>query len=298
MNSSRASPVLPVVVACFGIALFASMDAAMKGLSIAMGAYNATLWRVGIGGVMSAGPYLIWRKRWPSRAGLRIHFIRGAVSAVMAVSFFYGIARVPLTEGIALSFIAPLIALYLAAVVLGEAVGRHTIFASMLGVGGVAVMLVARAGLAGDRHLDGVLAILVSAVLYAWNIILMRQQAQLASPLEVAFVQNVTAGSVLMLAAPFWAAVPAFANLPMLGLAAALAFASLFLLSWAYGRAEAQMLVPVEYTAFVWAAIMGAIFYGESLTLSTLGGTLLIVTGCIVAARGGRSDTARLEAAA
>lgn len=304
MPRAVTSTAIPFAVACLGIALFSVMDAAMKGLAIALGAYSTMLWRQGIGGVISAGPYFLTRKGWPSRAALRVHALRGFVTAIMAVLFFYGIARVPLAEGIALSFIAPLIALYLAIVLLGETVGRHSIIASTLGLCGIVVLLAARIGAGGPRHLDGVAAIMLSAVLYAWNIILMRQQALLASPTEVAFFQNVTAGAYLLLAlplvmlvAPSIFHVPERSLWPMLLLAAVLAFFSLLLLSWAYSRAEAQVLVPVEYTAFVWAAIMGAIFFNEAVTPTTLAGAVLIVTGCIVAARGGRPDTARLEAA-
>ena len=305
MSNTPPSSVLPFAAACLGIALFSAMDAAMKGLAIGLGAYSAMLWRQAIGGSMSVLPYLAMRERWPSGAGLRVHVLRGFVASIMAVSFFYGIARLPLAEGIALSFIAPLIALYLAAVLLGETIGRHNIIASLLGLCGVAVLLGARLGTpVAARNLDGVLAILISAVFYAWNIILMRQQALLAPPIEVAFFQNVTAGGFLLLAAPvIWIVSPAMLTMPsgmqwpLLALSAGLAFCSLFLLSWAYGRAEAQTLVPVEYTAFVWAAILGAIFYDEALTLTTLAGAALIVTGCIVAARGGRPGTSRLEAA-
>jgi S-adenosylmethionine uptake transporter len=304
MSASAASNAIPFAVACLGIALFSAMDAAMKGLAIALGAYSAMLWRLGIGGLISAGPYFLTRTSWPSRAGLRVHVLRGCVASIMAVSFFYGIARVPLAEGIALSFIAPLIALYLAVVLLGETVGRHSVIASALGICGVAVLFAARIGSGGERHLDGVAAIFLSAVFYAWNIILMRQQALLAPPAEVAFFQNVMAGGVLLLAlpvvlqvAPSIFHVPDASHWPMLVLSALLAFASLYLLSWAYSRAEAQVLVAVEYTAFVWAAIMGAIFYREAVTLSTIAGAVLIVIGCIIAARGGRPDTARLEAA-
>jgi len=303
MPARAASNAIPFAVACLGIALFSAMDAAMKGLSIALGAYSAMLWRLGIGGLISAAPYFLTRKGWPSRAGIRVHVLRGFVASIMAVAFFYGIARVPLAEGIALSFIAPLIALYLAVVLLGETVGRHSIIASVLGICGVAVLLAARIGAGGERHLDGVAAIFLSAVFYAWNIILMRQQALLAPPSEVAFFQNVMAGGFLLIAlpvvllvAPSIFVVPDASHWPMLGLAALLAFASLYLLSWAYSRAEAQVLVPVEYTAFVWAAIMGAIFYREAVTLSTVAGAVLIVTGCIIAARGGRPETAKLEA--
>jgi S-adenosylmethionine uptake transporter len=305
MSQRNVSTAVPFAVACLGIALFSAMDAAMKGLSITLGAYSAMLWRQAIGGTLSAGPYFLMRKGWPSRKAFRVHLLRGLVGSIMAVSFFYGIARVPLAEGIALSFIAPLIALYLAAALLGETVGRHTIVASLFGVAGVAVLLAARIGSGdGARQIDGVIAIFISAVFYAYNIILMRQQALVASPSEVAFFQNVTAGGFLLIAlpvvllvAPPLFSVPDLRDWPMLILAAVLAVASLYLLSWAYARAEAQVLVPVEYTAFVWAAIMGAIFYAEALTWTTAGGAALIVTGCIVAARGRHTVVSPAEAA-
>jgi S-adenosylmethionine uptake transporter len=291
------SNAIPFAVACLGIALFSGMDAVMKGLSISLGAYNAMLWRVGIGVLISVGPYLFKHAGWPSRSGLRVHVLRGGVSAIMAVSFFYGIARVPLAEGIALSFIAPLIALYLAVVLLGEKVGRHSVIASILGVMGVVVLVAARVGATGDRNLLGMASILVSAVFYAWTIILMRQQALLANPTEVTFFQNLTTFGFLLLAAPFLAVVPDTHHFPALIVSAGLAICSLMLLSWAYARAEAQVLVPVEYTAFIWAAIMGAVFYAEHVTKTTIVGAAFIVTGCVIAARGGRPDIAKLEAA-
>ena len=280
----RSSVAIPFAVACVGIALFAGMDAAMKGLAIALGAYNAMLWRAAIGVCISAPAYLAARRGgWPSRGGIRIHVKRGAVASVMAVLFFYGIARVPLAEGIALSFIAPLIALYLAAVLLGETIERRSVFASLLGIAGVGLLLLSRAQSGGERHWDGVAAILVSAVLYAYNLILMRQQALLASPLEVGFFQNVTTFGFLALAAPFLAVLPGVEHLPMLFLSAVLAVVSLVLISWAYGRAETQVLVPVEYTAFIWAAIMGAMFYDEPIGVGLVAGAALIVVACLVA---------------
>ena len=67
--------------------------------------------------------------------------------------------------------------------------------------------------------------------------------------------------------------------------AASLAIISLLLLSWAYARAEAQILIPVDYTGFVWAALFGLIFFSESITVWTIAGTALIVAGSLVAAR-------------
>ena len=109
----------------------------------------------------------------------------------MAILFFWGLARVPLAQAVALAFIAPLIALYLAALILKETIGRRT--------SRVAGRLCRRgrhlrrpgAGRPRPVALLGSFAILVSAVLYALNIILMRQQALVAGPVEIAFFQNV-----------------------------------------------------------------------------------------------------------
>lgn len=291
----RRSAALPFAAACLGIALFAAMDTTMKTLSISLGAYGATLIRQMIGGSLAAIPYLLTREGWPTRAAMRFHLVRGLVGASMATTWFYGLARLPMAEAVALSFFAPLVALYLAAVVLGEKIGRSSILASLLGLLGVAVLLWARLSDGGERHLDGVIAIMVSALLYAWNLILMRQQAQVARATEVAFFQNAVSGAWLLAALPIALAVaphglimPQGEQWLLLILGALLTVASLFLLSWAYARAEAQVLVPVEYSAFLWLALLGAIFYDEALTATTLIGAALIVTGCLIAARGSR----------
>ena len=72
---------------------------------------------------------------------------------------------------------------------------------------------------------------------------------------------------------------------PLLAACAALGTTSLLLLSWAYARAEAQTLIPVEYTIFVWLALLGWWFFGEVLTWPVMVGTVLIVTGSVIAAR-------------
>ncbi len=60
---------------------------------------------------------------------------------------------------------------------------------------------------------------------------------------------------------------------------------SLFLLSWAYARAEASYLAPTEFTAFLWAMLFGYLIFGEHVSLATIGGAALIIAGCIIAAR-------------
>jgi S-adenosylmethionine uptake transporter len=295
VNRSSTAAV-PFGVASLGIAMFSAMDAVMKGLSIELGVYNALFWRMLIGFALAAAFYLGARCEWPGRAAMRLHLVRGAVTTVMALLFFWGIARMPLAEAIALSFVAPLIALYLAAVLLKERVGRQAILASLIGFSGVIVIVINRAG-EGSADLWGAAAIVASALFYAYNIILMRQQALVARPIEIAFFQNLTVLALLGLASPFLAELPAGEHWPALGLSALLAMGSMMLLAWAYARAEAQRLAPVEFTGLVWAALFGFLVFGEEVGLATILGAALIVTGCVLAARREHVPAPQAEAA-
>ncbi|EQB00088.1 S-adenosylmethionine uptake transporter [Sphingobium wenxiniae] len=285
MPQSRSFAV-PFLICCAGVGLFSIMDGLMKGLSLSIGLYNALFWRALAGSVLGLALMLATRQKWPVRAVLRLHLIRGLAVSLMAPLFFYGLMHLPLAEAVALSFIAPLIALYLAALLLKEPVGRQAIGASALGLIGVGVIMAGRIG--GDYDLAAVLgafAVLLSAVLFAWNLILQRQQAQLASPVEVAFFQHLVMLGVFSLGAPLWAGIPPRTAAPLILLAAGVAFTSLALLAWAYARSEAQRLIPVEYSAFLWSALIGWFVFDEQLTFSTVAGALLIVAGCLIAAR-------------
>jgi S-adenosylmethionine uptake transporter len=297
-NQNATSPAVAFAVAAAGIATFSLMDAAMKDLVLALGAYNAVLWRNMTGSVLAGGLFVAAGDGWPSLAAIKLHLWRSIVVAAMAISFFWALARLPLAEAIGLSFIAPVIALYLAAIMLGEKIGREAIIASVAGLAGVAVILVGRfRGEYSDDAFWGVMAVLFSAIVFAYNLILARQQAQIAKPAEIAFFQNLFVAAVLALAAPWLMQPVPFDTMPMLVGAAALAIFSLLLMSWAYARAEAQILIPVEYTAFVWAAIFGWLFFSEPVTIWTICGTALIVAGALFAARGKPNPVNQVEMA-
>jgi S-adenosylmethionine uptake transporter len=289
----RDHPAMPFAAVLTGIATFSLMDALMKNATLAVGAYNAMLFRSLFAVVLI---YPLWKLRrgtWPKPAVLRLHIIRGAISAAMATTFFWGLARMPLADAMALSFIAPLIALYLAAVSLGEKVEAKAIAGSLLGFAGVLVIAAGRLGQTGfDREMAlGIGAILISAVLYAFNLILMRKQAQVASPQEVALFQAGFAGMFLLLAAPWLAVLPDSGAAIEIFAGAALAMVSLMLVSWGYARAEAQALLPLEYSAFIWAALLGWLMFAETVTLATISGVMLIVAGCWIAARPGTAQS-------
>jgi drug/metabolite transporter (DMT)-like permease len=286
MRPDSPSPVIPFLIACAGIATFSAMDVLMKGLSIDLGAYNAVLWRTGTGTLVSGLLYFASRPKWPDRPTMMIHAWRSVFVAGMALSFFWALARLPMAEAIALAFVAPLMALYMAAIFLGEKIGPRSIAASLLGLAGVIVIVAGKfGGDYSDEALLAVGAVFLSAIFYAYNLILARRQAKMAEPMEIAFFQNGFVALILALGAPWFLAVPGGDQaLPIIG-AAFLAVASLLLLSWAYARAEAQILATTEYTGFLWAMLFGWMFFDEAVTWPTIAGAALIIVGCLIVAR-------------
>ncbi|KUM23621.1 permease [Mesorhizobium loti] len=293
------SPMIPVLVCALAISLLSGMDAAMKSLVIAVGVYNTVLWRSMVATLVAGAAWSAGQRSKPTLPVLRLHALRAAIVGIVLLSFFWGLARLPLAEAIGLSFIAPLFALLLAALLLGERIRRQAVWASVAGIAGVAIILAGQFGQASRSQdtLLGTVAVLASTVFYAYNLILSRQQALLAKPIEIMLFQNLCLAIILGLAAP-WLAVALPRDLwpPLVGVAL-LSLSGQFLMSWSYARAEAQYLIPTEYSAFIWAIALGWFFFGEEVVWTTLAGACLIVAGCLIAARANPKLAEPIEAA-
>ena len=300
MNQVAQRPYLAFAVALAAVGLLSVMDAVMKALVLALGVYVTSVWRALIGVGLAACLYLPRRTHWPDRATLRIHVARAALITVMGLLFFWGLARVPMAQAIALTFISPLIALFLAAAFLGEQIGPRTFGGSVLAFAGVLVIFFgqARAEL-GPGALAGSIAILGSALCYAVNIVMMRRQATAARPLEITFFQNLTVACLLVASIPFMGGLtlPTGHWIELLG-AALLSSGGLMLFAYAYARGEAGYLSVTEYSGFLWAALLGWLVFREPVSPFTMAGAALIVAGCIIAARKGAAVEPEIEALA
>ncbi|GGD58615.1 EamA family transporter [Erythrobacter arachoides] len=280
---------LPFLAALAGVGFLSLMDVLMKSSALVAGVYTASLLRSLLAAAMVAPIWLASGFRWPRGTLLRLHVERGVLSAFMALSWFFALTRLPVAEAIAISFVAPLIALYLARVLLGETITRQAILASLLGFAGTLVIVGGRIGSAdftADTAL-GLASLFFSALLYAYNFILMRKQAQLAGPLEIATFHGGVAGLVQALAIPWLFVMPAGGMLGStvggIAVSAMLTAAGAMALAWAYRRAEAQVLVPVEYSGFLWTSAFAWMLLRETVTVTTIAGVVLIVAGCWIA---------------
>ena len=288
MNRVAQHPVKAFAAALAAVAVLSIMDAVMKHLVLAIGLFAVSLWRAVANLFFSSALYLPRRQPWPTRKTLWIHVIRGVDVMVMAALFFWGIARVPLAQALALTFIAPLIAMLLAPLFLKERLNARLIGGAIAAFAGVLVIVLgqARSDVRPDVLL-GIAAIIGSAICYSGNILMMRWQALAAKPLEINFFQAIV---VLVL----WLAVFPFLGIPAwpgeqfgyILVASILSTTGGLLFAWAYARGEASYLAVTEYSGFIWASICGWVAFSERVSLYTLAGAVMIIGGCLIGARG------------
>lgn len=183
----------------------------------------------------------------------------------------------------------------LAAVLLRARPGRTTVVATGFAVAGVATM-----SLRGWSFGTGEALTVVSAALYAAHILAMAARARPGQAFPLTFVQLITIGAMLTMAAardgvqlPTGGDIPAF-----LYLAIVAAGGALLVQTWAQARLSSSHAAVLMVLEPVWAAVFGVALWNEIVDLRTvLGGALILGAMVLVILRPGaeRLDEAIVE---
>lgn len=272
-----------------GVAIYCAMDVVMKLLLVEHPATLATFWRYVSATLFTLGIWL-WSGR-PRITGemLGVHLLRGTVVGFSALAFFWAMSVMPLVEVVTISFVAPLLVPPMAALLVKEPIRRRSLIAG--GVGFLGVLVAAGItpltlfGLQTPTRLAGTAAVLVAALLYALNLVLMRLRSAKDGASNVGLLGTIF--PTLVLLPLVLVTVPAGEILPRadvwplvfgVGLFGAIA---LQFLALAYQRMEAQVLAPFEYSALLWASLYGWLIFSEPVQPTVLLGAVLIAGACL-----------------
>ncbi len=274
-----------VLRAAAGIAVLSTMDAFIKIGAGRFHTFEVAFLRFACG-LAIAGMAVAWiRPGWPSRETVIANAGRSVLGVVTATTFFYALGQLPLAETLVLTFMSPMFTALFSVLMLGERADRRILAALVAGFVGTLIVVSGQFDVGGDRSLSGVVAALVSAVCYAFGLVLLRARAQRDHFIIIVAFQNL--GPALIIS-PFAAAVwvpPAMSDIALFTLIGALGVTGHVLLTTAFARAEAARLAPLEYTALIWAGVLGYAMFDEVPTLATAAGAALIVTGALIATR-------------
>lgn len=279
---TETTTLMPVVSALVAVAVLSAMDALIKEAVVRIDTAQVVFLRY-VFGFATVLPLLLFaRVEKPTRATFKRAGLRVAFTLLTGYLFFKTLTLLPLAEAVAITFTAPFFMLVASRALLGEAMPPRSLAAIAVGFAGVLVMVFGGGGIVAGGAWLGYATGLACSVTYALSMILMRRDTGHDPVVALVFAQNLSA---VVVAAPFGMATwtpPSsetmllFAGAGLLGTVGQLSFA------FAYARAPAARLAPLEYTGFLWAAALGAAFFGEVPSPWTLAGSALIVAGCIV----------------
>jgi S-adenosylmethionine uptake transporter len=276
----------PALRATAGIAFLSVMDAVIKAMAAHYPTFQVAFLRFACGSLVVAAVVIAMRPGWPSRETVIANGMRSVVAVLTATTFFYALGELPLAETLVLSFMAPMFVALFGVILLKERVDGRIIAALVAGFAGTLVVVLGGSGEgAAERSWTGVAAALASAVLYALSVVLLRQRAQRDKYIHIVVFQNI---GPMLLVSPFGLAVWQPPTLPHLGwflVMGVLGVIGHVLLTTAFAKAEAARLAPLEYTALIWAALIGYASFGEVPTLATFAGAVLIIGAALMASR-------------
>lgn len=221
-------------------------------------------WRMG-------GPGF-WRTRH-----LRVQLVRSLCLVVATACFFGGLRYLPLAEGSAIAFLAPMFAIALSMPVLGERPTRAQVMSAVAGFAGILILV--RPGSAVFHPATAL--IVLAAISNAFYQLLTRRLPQDSA--HTTLFYSALVGTALLSAALPFADAPARitlrdgATLVALGLLAGLGHG---LLIGAYLRAPASLVAPFTYLQMIWATAYGFLVFGQLPDgVSFLGMAVIVASG-------------------
>ena len=220
----------------------------------------------------------VWRETArtfrPNALG-RLYAGRGLSTYIGVSAWFFAIAALPLAEAVALHFTLPIIGLILSAVVLREHITRARWLAVVIGFGGVLIIL--RPG--AEAFDIMALVVLLSAAGYASGDIFTKLLSR-TEPVRL-IVVNLNIYLIVFAAIPTaldWHTPPA-SDIPMILVMGITAWMAHMCLAQAMKRADASVIIPMEFIRLPITAVGAYIFFAEVPGVWTLVGAAVIFFG-------------------
>ena len=214
-----------------------------------------------------------------------LHLRRSIAGTTGMFLNFAALMRLPLADVTAFSFVAPIFATVLAALLLNEKVGPHRAGAVVIGFAGV-LMMVEPHGIFGEfatgSPLGAVMA-LSAALFSAFVVVFIRQMSATETSEAIVFyfmVVCAAAGAVTML----WGFAPlSWTQMSWLVLCGILGGVGQVCMTYCYRYAEPSFLAPFDYAAMVWAVALGYFIFAEvPKTMVLAGAGVVIVSGLYI----------------
>lgn len=202
--------------------------------------------------------------------------LRGTLGSIAPLSFFIGLAYMPLTTAVVIFFSAIFMTTILSIVFLGEKVGKHRWFAIIIGYAGV---LIAMNPQGGGSHL-GYGLVLLGSFSYACLFVSGRHLSKTESVPSLVISYNLGTGFAMLFLLPWFWSIPSLGEWAMVLLMTGLAMTGHYCVTRAFSETEASLLAPLEFSTVLWAVLFDLAIWQQLPDRSTwIGAAIIFAAG-------------------
>lgn len=204
---------------------------------------------------------------------LFLHFLRGMFGFGSMFFYFIAYRSIPLADAHSFGYTKPLFISIFGVFLLKEKYSFHRITSILFGFLGVLIMFWG----AGWKAEWGALSAVAGALLAAFAMVLVRVLNRSEDVLTIV-VYFMLLGSIISgVLLPFYWQTPTPLEALLLCATGSLGVLGQILMVGAYRIGEIGYVGGFDYSQLLWAALLGALFWGEAPTLSILCGCLVII---------------------
>ncbi|WP_299673087.1 DMT family transporter [uncultured Roseobacter sp.] len=218
----------------------------------------------------------LWPNRW------RPHLVRGALACLAMLLSYVAFARLPVAQAQTLMFLAPLIAVPLATVQLGETLSKAALIGLGFGFVGTLFILGVSADL-GPHAMWGAVCGIAAAVLVATIQItiraMMATETAISTALSFTLIVAVVSTASVLFGDWIWPQGEALWILLSAGVFGAL---NLVLFAESLARAPVSTLAPLDYTGLIWALLADWLIFAVQPGGLSLVGSVLVTVGALI----------------
>jgi drug/metabolite transporter (DMT)-like permease len=246
-----------------------------------------------------------WRRELMAAIRIRrpiAHLGRGLTAVCAMFSNFSALARLPVVDATAISFVSPLITVALSAVFLKEQVRIYRWSAVIIGFTGVLVMLAPQldvdASTVNAVAVTGAILGLLGAFFSACSTVQTRALTRSEATSSIVLYFSLICAIAGLCTLPFGWLAPSWPELAMLMAIGVFGGLAHIFLTESYRLAEVSLVAPFDYTSMLWALILGYIVFNELPdTLVYLGAVIIAGAGLFVIWRERKLGLQRAKAA-
>jgi len=261
--------------------IFTAMTALIKAVGTRIHTFEIAFFR-GVFGAVILLPIIArkgWRKTFFPK---RLDFIlaRGVTSSIALITIIYALTELPLADVTGISFSRALWLILIAVLFLDERPNWRRWVATLVGFGGVWIIVQPGAGLQ-----PAAVSAILNAVFVAMSVALIKRMTSTDTPLTILFWGMAIPMFVTAPAAIIVWQTPTLTEFFMLAIIGVGLSAGHSCVIHGLRVGEATAVMPFDYTRLIFAALAGFLFFDEILSLNTALGALLIAASTLYIAR-------------